>query len=85
MTWERRSRWPTLIGLRLYVVHVGDSRCYLFRDGGLHQVTRDHTMAQVLVDEGQLAPELVEKSPLSHVLWNAVGGIRPQFAQARCL
>ena len=63
-----------LIGLRLYVVHVGDSRCYLFRDGNLHQVTRDHTMAQALLDEGQLAPELMEKSPLSHVLWNAVGG-----------
>lgn len=41
--------WP-----RMYVVQVGDSRCYLFSHGKLRQVTRDQTVAQHLVDRGAL-------------------------------
>lgn len=61
--------WPTM-----YVVHVGDSRCYVDRNGKLEQVTRDHTVAQQLADEGVIDQGDVEMSPLSSVLWNAVGG-----------
>lgn len=61
--------WP-----RLYVVHVGDSRCYLLRKSGLKQVTRDHTVAQQFVEGGVLDPEDAEKSRWSNVLWNVVGG-----------
>lgn len=61
--------WP-----RLYVVHAGDSRCYLYRDDELHQVTRDHTVAQELLERGCLNPQEAEKSHWSHVLWNVVGG-----------
>jgi serine/threonine protein phosphatase PrpC len=61
--------WPML-----YVVHVGDSRCYLFRRSMLKQITRDHTVAQRLVDEGLLNEEDVENSKWSHVLWNVIGG-----------
>ena len=61
--------WP-----RLYVMQVGDSRCYLYRDGVLQQVTRDQTVAQGLVDRGALAPEHVADSPFSHVLSSAIGG-----------
>jgi serine/threonine protein phosphatase PrpC len=61
--------WPWV-----YVVQVGDSRCYHYLNGTLKQVTRDQTMAQALVDEGALAPELVASSPLSHVLVSAIGG-----------
>lgn len=61
--------WP-----RLYVVHAGDSRCYLLRQGRLEQITRDHTVAQQLVDQGALAPEEAEGSRWSHVLWNCIGG-----------
>ena len=63
-----------VIGEHLYVVHVGDSRCYLLRDGRLHQITRDHTVAQDMVDQGLLSPEQLSSSPFSHLLWNAVGG-----------
>ncbi len=59
--------WP-----RLYIVHAGDSRCYLLREGQLTQVTTDHTLAQRMVDMGALSPEEAEKSALSNVLWNAV-------------
>jgi PPM family protein phosphatase len=61
--------WP-----RLYVVHAGDTRCYLMRGGRLEQVTTDHTVAQKLVDQGQLAPEQAEGSRWSHVLYKCVGG-----------
>lgn len=61
--------WP-----RLYVVHVGDSRCYLFRRGRLQQLTRDHTQATKLVNEGLLKPQEAESHPWSNVLSNVVGG-----------
>lgn len=61
--------WP-----RFYVVHVGDSRCCLLRGNKLSQITKDHTVAQQLADEGSLAREDVEGHRLSHMLWNVVGG-----------
>jgi len=61
--------WP-----RVYVVHAGDSRCYLIREGVVHQLTRDHTLAQRAVDAGILTPEQAARSPLSHTLWNCIGG-----------
>lgn len=65
--------WP-----RMFVVHVGDSRCYLMRDGKLKQLTRDHTMAQLLADStqggAQQTPEQIPQNRWQHVLWNAVGG-----------
>ena len=60
--------WPWL-----YVLQVGDSRCYFYQDGTLRQVTRDQTVAQGLVDEGVLKQEQVKASPLSHVLASAIG------------
>jgi protein phosphatase len=63
-----------LIRPRMYVVHAGDSRCYLFRDGTLKQITRDHTVAEICVEQGQLEPEEAESSRWSNVLWNFVGG-----------
>jgi PPM family protein phosphatase len=57
-----------------YVVQVGDSRCYLYWDGVLSQVTRDQTVAQELVDRGLLPADRVAASPLSHVLASAIGG-----------
>lgn len=61
--------WPDL-----HLVHVGDSRAYLYREGQLYRLTRDHTMAQQLVDGEAMTPEEAARSPLGHVLINAVGG-----------
>ena len=61
--------WPWL-----YIVQVGDSRCYYFGDGVLKQVTRDQTMAQDLVDKGALPAERAAASPFSHVLASSIGG-----------
>src|SRR4030095_10705000 len=59
--------WPWL-----YVLQVGDSRCYVYQDGVLRQVTKDQTVAQGLADEGVLKPEQVKSSPLKHVLASAI-------------
>jgi protein phosphatase len=60
--------WPSL-----YVVQVGDSRCYLYQDGALRQLTRDQTVAQELIDRGALPRESAKTSPFSHVLSSAIG------------
>jgi len=61
--------WPTL-----YLLQVGDSRCYRFRADSLELLTRDQTMAQDLVDSGVLKPEQAKRSPYAHVLSSSLGG-----------
>jgi PPM family protein phosphatase len=62
------------LGRVLQIAHVGDSRAYLLRAGKLHQLTRDHTYVQMLVDSGLLSQEAAAESKARHVLVNAVGG-----------
>jgi serine/threonine protein phosphatase PrpC len=61
--------WPWL-----YVVQVGDSRCYYWDGAELHPMTRDQTIAQQLVDQGALPAERLSISPFRHVLSSAIGG-----------
>ncbi|HEV7590641.1 MAG TPA: PP2C family serine/threonine-protein phosphatase [Longimicrobium sp.] len=55
------------------VGHIGDSRCYVLRDGELEQVSRDHTWVQREVDEGRLTPMGARRHRLAHVLSRALG------------
>lgn len=57
----------------LWVAHVGDSRCYLVRRGAVSKLTRDHTVADQIAARGGLNPSVLENSPWSNVLWNAIG------------
>src|SRR6185369_16894630 len=59
--------WPWL-----YVLQVGDSRCYYYESGKLRQVTRDQTVAQDLVDKGLLHEDQAQSSPFRHVLSSAI-------------
>jgi protein phosphatase len=61
--------WP-----RAYLLQVGDSRCYLLRDGALVQITRDQTMAQAMLDLGLVTAEQASGSRLAHTLTSAIGG-----------
>ena len=61
------------IGPHLLLYHVGDSRAYLFRQGRLHRLTRDHTYAQDLADAGRIDPAAVPGHRLRHVLTRVVG------------
>jgi protein phosphatase len=61
--------WPSY-----YILQVGDSRYYQYRDGVLHQISRDQTVAQELADQGIMPRDLMLKSPLTHVLSSSIGG-----------
>jgi serine/threonine protein phosphatase PrpC len=58
----------------LLVIHVGDSRAYLYHEGHLEQLTRDHTVAQLLVDGGLIRPEEARSHRGRHVITNVLGG-----------
>lgn len=57
-----------------HVAWVGDSRAYLFRRGQLRPLTRDHTVVQDLLDEGEISEEDAALHPESHVVTRAIGG-----------
>jgi PPM family protein phosphatase len=61
-------------GIDLFIVHLGDSRAYLFRKGRLQLLTKDHTVAQAMADAGYIAPEEIRHHRKRHVLTNFLGG-----------
>lgn len=60
-------------GRQFAVLWVGDSRAYLLRDGVLHQLSRDHTQVQDMVDLGMLTDAEAQVHPMRHVLARAIG------------
>lgn len=60
--------WP-----RAFIVHVGDSRMYRYRDGELTRFTSDQTYEQLMLESGAIKPGSPEAARLKHVLWSAVG------------
>lgn len=61
-------------GNRLGLVHIGDSRGYLLRDGELTQITKDDTFVQTLVDEGRITPEEAHSHPQRSLIMRALTG-----------
>ena len=61
-------------GSRLALVHIGDTRAYLLRDGVLYQITHDHTVVQSLIDEGRLTPDEAVSHPQRALLLRALDG-----------
>jgi protein phosphatase len=61
------------LGPSLILAHVGDSRAYLFRAGKLSRLTRDHTMAQALVDMGAISRQEEASALLRRTLTRALG------------
>ncbi len=53
--------------------HIGDSRLYLYRDGELNQITRDHTLVADLVAMGQITPEQAETHPRRNLVTRVIG------------
>jgi protein phosphatase len=58
----------------LFVAHVGDSRAYLYREGLLHQLTRDHTLVEDLLQKGAIKPEEAATHRWRHLITSSVGG-----------
>jgi PPM family protein phosphatase len=87
--WDKAQRDPSLRGMgttlvalalvreddeeQLAIVHVGDSRVYLLRQGELEQLTTDHRLVQELIDDGQLTEAEANMHPQRHVLTRALG------------
>jgi protein phosphatase len=59
-------------GVTFGIAHVGDSRAYLVRDDTLHQLTRDHTLVQSLMDDGQISAAEAETHPRRSMLMRAL-------------
>jgi protein phosphatase len=60
-------------GQYVAVGHVGDSRLYLYRDGEIERMTRDHSLVEEFVRQGKLTPEQAEKHPQRSVITRALG------------
>ncbi|GHI07993.1 hypothetical protein AQI88_07270 [Streptomyces cellostaticus] len=70
-------------GSKLALVHIGDSRAYLLRDGELFRITHDHSVVQSLIDEGRLTPEEAVSHPQRALLLKALGTPTPPVPDLR--
>lgn len=66
MVWSGRSS-------QLALVHIGDSRAYVLRDGGLFQITHDHSVVQSMIDAGRITPEEASSHPQRSLLLRGLG------------
>src|SRR3954466_13755243 len=57
----------------VYIAHVGDSRCYVLRDGDLIRLTHDHSLVEELMRRGKLTAEQAESHPQRSVITRALG------------
>lgn len=64
-------------GERFGLAHVGDSRAYLWRDGRCAQVTKDHTLVQMMLDSGELTAEQAEDFPYRSVIARSITHLDP--------
>ncbi len=62
-----------VIGWQAYILHAGDSRAYLLREGTLSQLTTDHTMVQMLLDRGDITLSESRHHPQRHYITRALG------------
>ena len=60
-------------GRRATVVHVGDSRAYGINADGIRQLTRDHSLVQMMVDRGELTAEQAKSYPGKNFITRAIG------------
>ncbi len=62
-----------IINGSLVIAHVGDSSLFLYQEGELRKITRDHTLAEQMLYDGLLMQEDIQANVYNHVLTRAVG------------
>ena len=74
-------------GSKIGMVHIGDSRAYLLRQGEFVQITKDDTYVQMLVDEGRISAEEASSHPQRSLLTRALDGrdIDPEYSVRQVL
>ena len=75
---QRKGMGTTMVAAvvragEVHIANVGDSRAYLFREGELRQITRDHSFVQEQIDAGILTPEMARNHPQKNVITRAMG------------
>ena len=60
-------------GRRIHIAHVGDSRAYLIRSGGISRVTQDHTLVEEMVSKGVISEREARVHPKRNLLTRALG------------
>ena len=60
-------------GKKATVVNVGDSRAYGIDDGGIRQITKDHSLVQMMVERGEIKPEMAKTYPGKNFITRAIG------------
>ncbi len=60
-------------GTTVTVINVGDSRAYGIARSGIHQITRDHSLVQMMVERGDLTPEVAKTYPGKNFITRAIG------------
>lgn len=75
---EMRGMGTTLVGAlvtpeQIWVVNIGDSRCYGIENGVIRQISRDHSVVGVLLERGEITPEQARVHPQKHLITRSVG------------
>jgi len=60
-------------GCKATIVNVGDSRAYVIDRSGIRQITKDHSLVQLMVDRGELMPEVAKSYPGKNFITRAIG------------
>ena len=60
-------------GQKVTVVNVGDSRAYGITESGIRQLTKDHSLVQLMVDRGEIRPEMAKSYPGKNLITRAIG------------
>ncbi len=67
-----------------YWAHAGDSRLYVLRNGQLVAATQDHSRVQMMIESGEITPEMAARHPERNKIFSCLGGVvPPQIANSR--
>lgn len=62
-----------VVGEKAFIAHIGDSRAYIIGEDGISQITKDHSIVQMMIDNGQITPEQAKEHPRRHIITRAIG------------